>query len=69
MPLREQWSTVEKVILVEKDLHDVPVMDEDNIWDYLDGAAKVEKRSSGQERTGKQLQSGGDWPQTTAKLP
>lgn len=69
MPLREQWSTVEKAILVKDDLQNVPVMEEDNIWDYLDGDTRVEMEEFRARRAGKQPQGGGGWPQTAARSP
>ncbi|KAM1083874.1 hypothetical protein EV2_022924 [Malus domestica] len=42
MPLREQWSAVEKAIMAEEVLQDVPIREEDNIWDYLDGPSRFE---------------------------
>lgn len=41
MSLRKQWSNMEKALLAEKDnLQDVPITENDNIWDYLDEIAK-----------------------------
>ncbi|KAM1745450.1 hypothetical protein ACFX11_012192 [Malus domestica] len=50
MSMREQWSAVENAIFAEDDLQDVPVLEEDNIWDYLNGIAEDES----QERRGRQ---------------
>lgn len=69
MPLREQWSAVERAILAKDDLQDVSIMEEDNIWDYLDGASRVEIEELRAQREGKKPQGGGDWPITAAKLP
>lgn len=67
MPLREQWSTMEKAILAEEELQDVPVIEDDSIWDYLDGVAKVEIEALKARKAGKQTRGGGGWPQTAAK--
>lgn len=64
MSLREQWSAVENVILVENDLQNVSVMEEDSIWDNLDSIAEDE---SLERKAGKEPQGGDGWPQTTAK--
>ncbi|KAM1400919.1 hypothetical protein ACFX2F_028135 [Malus domestica] len=69
MPILEKWSMVEKAIMSEDELQDVPVIEDDNIWDYLDGAAKVEMEALNVRRAGKQPWGGGGWPKSAAKLP
>ncbi|KAM2622895.1 hypothetical protein FF1_027896 [Malus domestica] len=69
MPILEKWSMVEKAIMSEDELQDVPVIEDDNIWDYLDGAAKVEMEALNVRRAGKQPWGGGGWPTSAAKLP
>ncbi|KAM1362979.1 hypothetical protein ACFX2H_027739 [Malus domestica] len=69
MPILEKWSMVEKAIMSEDELQDVPVIEDDNIWDYLDGAAKVEIEALNVRRAGKQPWGGGGWPKSAAKLP
>ncbi|KAM1441595.1 hypothetical protein ACFXTO_009688 [Malus domestica] len=49
---REQWSEVEKALLANEDnLQDVPITEDDNIWDYLDGIAKMESDAIKARRT------------------
>lgn len=52
MPLRVQWSAVKKAI--EDDLHDVHVIEKDNVWDYFDEAARVEMEKLKARRARKQ---------------
>lgn len=61
MSLRKQWSNMEKVLLAEKDnLQDVPITENDNIWDYLDEIAKMESDVIKARRTTKKSRGGGN---------
>ncbi|KAM1195642.1 hypothetical protein ACFX2J_022100 [Malus domestica] len=60
MPLREQWSAVEKAIMAEEVLQDVPIREEDNIWDYLDGPSRFEMEEL-RARRAIRCTEGGEW--------
>ncbi|KAM0963186.1 hypothetical protein ACFX2A_022689 [Malus domestica] len=72
MPLREQLSTVEKAIMAEEVLQDVPIREEDNIWDYLDGPSRFEMEELRARRVAQSLPRRGievaDWGQVLDRI-
>lgn len=62
-------SAIKKVILAKKYIQDVPIITKNNIWDFLDGAARVEMEELKVQIAGKKPQGGSNWPNAAVESP
>ncbi|KAM1601452.1 hypothetical protein ACFXTN_023773 [Malus domestica] len=69
MSLKKLWSEREKSLLAEDNLQRVPITEDGNLRDYLDGITKVENEKFVARSAGKKSRGDGSWPETTAKSP
>lgn len=59
---------MEKAIYVENELQEVPIEYQD-MWEYMEKASKLDKRTILARKAGKLAWGDGGWPKTAARFP